>query len=197
LFGRISEVDQARNSLELELNDGSRVKAPLTSQHLETVMTAFAEYRNGGTVALHCVVKKDRQDRLKSIEVIEHMSLLDPLDVAHRLEALSVLQDGWLNGKGKAPSKEGLKWFLSAFETHFASVLPLPHLYPTPEGGIQAEWSFQDWEVSLAVNLDSKHADMQSLRLSNGISQDVTLNLAIADDWQRLNHALLEIEGDA
>lgn len=195
LYGKISEADQARNSFELELKDGSRIKAPLSSQHLETVMTAFTQYRNGTAVTLHGVVKKDRHDRLKSIDAVEHISLLDPLDIAIRLDALSQLQDGWLDGKGKAPSIEGLQWLASAFDDHFDSLLPLPHLYPTPEGGIQAEWSLNGWEITLAVDLQDKSADFQSLRISDEAQSDMTLNLATADDWQRLNHALQQVEG--
>ncbi len=195
LHGKISEADQARHSFELELNDGTRVKAPLNSQHLETVMAAFTQYRNGTSVTLHGVVKKDRHDRLKTVDAVEHISLLDPLDVTLRLDALSQLQDGWLDGKGKAPSNEGLQWLASAFDDRFDLMLPLPHLYPTPEGGIQAEWSMNGSEITLTVDLQSKQAVFQSLRLSDEMQNDMALNLATDDDWQRLNQTLQQIEG--
>jgi hypothetical protein len=195
LYGKITEADQARNSFELELKDGSRVKAPLCSQHLETVMAAFTQYRNGTAVTLRGVAKKDRHDRLKSIDAVEHISLLDPLDVTLRLDALSLLQDGWLDGKGKAPSRKGLQWFASEFDSRFDSMLPLPHLYPTPEGGIQAEWTLSGWEITLAVDLQDKQAVFQCLHLSDETQKDITLNLAPDGDWQRLNQTLQQIEG--
>ena len=157
-------------------------------------MTAFKHYRNGTAVSIHGVVKKDRHDRLKSVDAVEHISLLDPLDITLRLEALSVLQDGWLDGKGKAPSKEGLQWLASVFDDHYDSMLPLPHLYPTPEGGIQAEWSLNGCEVTLDIDLLDKIADFQCLRLSDEAQNDMTLNLATDADWQRLNQALQQIE---
>jgi hypothetical protein len=100
-----------------------------------------------------------------------------------------------LDGKGKAPNSEGLQWLATAFENHFDSILPLPHLYPTPEGGIQAEWSLNGWEITLAVDLHDKSADFQGLRLSDEAQKDMTLNLATGVDWQRLNQTLQEIEG--
>lgn len=93
-------------------------------------MMALAQYRTGTAVTLHGVVKKDRHDRLKSIDAVEHISLLDPLDITVRLEALSGLQDGWLDGKGKAPIKEGLQWLALEFDERFDSMLPLPAPLP-------------------------------------------------------------------
>ena len=32
-------------------------------------------------------------------------------------------------------------------------------MYPTPEGGIQAEWTFNSTEISLEIDLDQKTGD--------------------------------------
>jgi hypothetical protein len=54
-----------------------------------------------------------------------------------------------LDGIGTAPDKEVLKRLAAAFDTHFDPELPLPYLYPTPEDGIQAEWSLNEnaWSI--------------------------------------------------
>ncbi|MEI6604820.1 MAG: hypothetical protein WCP35_05895, partial [Verrucomicrobiota bacterium] len=70
------------------------------------------------------------------------------IDVAARCEELAQLKDGWLDGEGKAPTKEGLAAFTQAWDGASAEALPLPYLYPTPEGGIQMEWRQGDWEIS-------------------------------------------------
>jgi|APLak6261658528_1056013.scaffolds.fasta_scaffold01899_2 hypothetical protein len=190
LKGRVAEADQARMSFELELKDGTKLKAPITNQHLKTVLDAFNAYRQGARVAVQSVIKKDKQERLKSIESVEHITLLDSLDVESRLEELAELQDGWLDGKGIAPNRENLFWLSNEFDAKFNPALLLPYLYPTAEGGVQAEWSLGDWEVSLEINLDSKSAEWQAFNLVTQTCCEQVWNLGNAEDWQALNQAL-------
>ena len=197
LIGVISEADQARMSFELELKDGTKLTAPLNSQHLDTVLEAFNGYRNGTRVQLQGVVKKNRQDQLKSIESVEHVSPLDPLDVAARMEDLAALQDGWLDGKGQAPEQAGLKWLAHEFEINFDLDLPLPYLYPTAEGGVQAEWSIGNWEVTLDIDLHNKMAEYQALHLTTQVCTECTWDLSKPADWKQLNAGLQKLSGAA
>lgn len=194
IIGLIAEADQARMSFQLELKDGTKLTAPLNSQHLDTVLDAFKNYRNGMRVQLQGVVKKNRQDQLKSIESVEHISLLDPLDVSARMEELAELKDGWLDGKGHAPESSALNWLARAFEVNFDPDLPLPYLYPTAEGGVQAEWSIDDWEVTLEVNLQEKTAEYQAMQLPTRRCDERVLDLSVQDDWRRLNENLKRLQ---
>lgn len=195
LRGKISEADQARRSFELELRDGTKLTAPLNEQHLGTVLDAFRDYRQGAYVLIQGVAKKDRQDHLKEFETVEHVSPLDPLDVTLRLEELASLKDGWLDGKGRAPAPEKLQQLASQFDANFDADLSLPHLYPTPEAGIQAEWSLGDWEATLEINLDTQTGEYQALNMSNRKSHENSLALNTVDGWKALNEALKSIGG--
>lgn len=193
--GRISEVDQARRRFELELRDGTKIGAPLVDQHFAAVLESFGKYREGAFVLVQGVVKKDRQDRIKEFESIEYVNPLDPLDVHLRLEELSLLKDGWLDGKGKTPDREKLLWLGSAFDSQFGADLPLPYLYPTAEGGIQAEWSLGDWEVTLEINLDDKSGEYQALNLSDRQCYEHDFALNTPSAWEALNGALKRVGG--
>ena len=81
----------------------------------------------------------------------------DPQDVTFRLEELAALQNGWLDGTGVAPDKDALPKLARLFDTSFDSDLPLPFLYPIPEGGLQAEWNLGDWSVTLEIELEHFH----------------------------------------
>ena len=48
---------------------------------------------------------------LKTIETIDQIISAEEPDVGVRLEELRLLQEGWLDGAGKALSSEGLDWF--------------------------------------------------------------------------------------
>lgn len=198
LRGLIYEMDQSKGSFHIELLDGTRLQAPLAEAYYDTVLEAFGRYRrekDRAFVLLQGVVKKDSHDRLKSVDSVEHLSALDQLDVSVRLHVLSALADGWLDGKGLAPAKDGLRWLAQAFDDKFDAGLALPYLYPTPEGGVQAEWSVGDWEVSLEIDLLQKTGEYQAVNVTSHEVADALLALGGDDGWQALNQRLSDIGG--
>ena len=118
-------------------------------------------------------------------------------DVTLRLAALAELKPGWLDGKGQAPDPEHTQWLAAAFEENFDASLPLPYLYPTAEGGIQAEWSISDWEASLEIDLPTKGANLQALNLVTRELHEHDLMLTSVEGWQQINTVLHQIGGGA
>ena len=144
-------------------------------------------------VAVKAVLTTDKHGHPKRVDSVEHMTLLDPLDVETRLEELATLRDRWLNGQGFTLDKAGLKALAEAFEQHFDSELPLPYIYPTPEGGVLAEWSLGQWAVSLDIALPSQAAQYQALNLASDQAIDDDLNLSESQGWDTLNRALKDL----
>ena len=95
------------------------------------------------------------------------LSVLDPLDVAARINEFKILKDGWLDGRGLAPPHDGLDWLAGKLLQHFSNGSPLPYLYPTAEGGIRAEWSMKPFELSLEIDLAKRTGKWHSLNLDN------------------------------
>lgn len=110
--------------------------------------------------------------------------------VSVRLNEFLALKDGWLDGKGKAPSKVGLDWFSATFETQYPDELPFPYVYPTAEGGIQIEWSLAGHEVSLEVSLESRRAHWHNLNLTTHEESSRDLQLTQTDDWAWINSGI-------
>jgi hypothetical protein len=122
-------------------------------------------------------------------------SALDPLDVGVRIDELKLLKTGWLDGKGLAPSHDGLQWLAEAFNMHFSDDLPLPHLYPTPEGGIRAEWSIKSHDLSLEIDFTTHIGAWHSFNLGNDTEQIRNLKMDDPKDWNWLRveiHRLTE-----
>lgn len=162
--GSIPEADQEKLQFHLQTRDGRRVEAPLPRQHFQVILEAFAGYTAGTRVLVQGVGRFDRKDRLQGFDSVEHVSLLDPLDVTSRLDEFRELADGWLEGGGVAPGAEGLSWLASEFEQRYPDELPLPYLYPTEAGGVQAEWSFGEEEISLEIDLAERAGEWHALR---------------------------------
>lgn len=192
--GKIAEMDQIRGTFELLLLDGKKLEAPISDQHRGTLFQAFDGYRSGTAVMLQGVAKRDR-NRLRSIELIQHVSILDPLDVPVRIAELAKLEDGWLDGNGKAPVAERLHMLGQFFDSHFTSDLQLPHIYPTAEGGVQAEWSIDNWEATLEIDINNWVADYQAFNLLTDDIREARLKLDIPESWQALEQQLREIGG--
>jgi hypothetical protein len=125
---------------------------------------------------------------------VKPISTLDPLNVAARIDELKLLKTGWLNGKGIAPIHDGLNWLVDAFDRRFPDDLPLPHLYPTAEGGVRAEWTMKPHELSLDIDLTARTGDWHLLNLDNDAEQSRKLDLDDAKDWQWL---IAEVRGFA
>ena len=144
LRGTIPEADQERMTFDLQLPNGTRVPAPLAAQHLTTVLEAFNGFQQGTRVQVRGIGRFNRNERLQGLAEVEHIGILDPNDVAARLDDLRGIKNGWLDGRGFAPSSQGLDWLARCFASYYPDALPPPYLYPTAEGGVQAEWSLGD-----------------------------------------------------
>ncbi len=184
--GRIPEMDQQAASFHVELPDGRKIKGPIEDRHKEVLLEVFNGYRTRSWVALNGIGVLDRSGRLQRLQTVEHVTALDPLDVPARLDELRLLRDGWLDGYGHAPSSDGLDRLEASFAEYYPDDLPLPYLYPTPEGGVQAEWTFAPNDISLCIDLDSQRGDWSLLNTTSGEDDEATVELDSPVGWESL-----------
>ena len=183
LRGCVPEADQEKRTFHLQLASGSRVPGPMSDEHFESIMEAFNGYSEHAKVLLDGIGKWNRQQRLVGIEDIQHVALLDPLDVASCLAELRELKKGWLDGEGRAPDHAGLDWLESQFDRLYPDDLPLPHLCPTAEGGVHAEWSFPPLEVGVEIDLEERRAVWYSVDVASDKDRTRGLNLVDEQEW--------------
>lgn len=186
LRGYIPEADKDRRTFELQQIHGRKVRGPIPDQHFETILDVFNDYERHVRVLVQGIGKLDRNSRLVRMESVEHISVLDPLDVPACLDEFRILQDGWLDGEGYPPSHQGLDWLAASFERYYPEPpnAPLPYVYPTVEGGVQMEWSLGSKEISLEVTLADHSAEWFWTDISRGDEYERTLDLNAAADWE-------------
>jgi hypothetical protein len=68
-----------------------------------------------------------------------------------RLEHLAELEDGWYGEGTKAPTEASLA---AAFK--YLYWLPYGAVFPTKDGGIQAEWSTKRWGLEMEFDYRGK-----------------------------------------
>ncbi|HWR31183.1 MAG TPA: hypothetical protein VN631_15250 [Negativicutes bacterium] len=195
LRGSIPQADQSEMNFTIQQANGAKIPGPIPNQHLDTIVDAFKEYRIGTKVIIWGVAKYNRQNKITSLESVEHISFLDPLDVPERLDELRSLNDGWLNGVGIAPRKDGLDWLSSCFNTYYPYDIRLPYVYPTAEGGIQAEWSINNVESSLEIDLASHKAEWYSLNLVTKEESYEMIDLGVNAGWEWVVGEIRKMDG--
>lgn len=191
--GRIPAWDKQQQTFTLLLADGRRVQGPVTAQDEGEVKKAHDGYRDGPDgvrVFVRGIGQYDRQNRLQELVEVEQLQVLDPLDVGACLDELSLLRDGWLDGRGLALPPDGVAWLAAAFERLFPAELQLPYLYPTAEGGVRAEWPLGRVDASLEIDLVAHTGAWHLLDLDTGREAEHTLTLDEDADWGWLGLAL-------
>jgi hypothetical protein len=126
LRGSITEVDAEKRTFTLKLLGGQKLEGTFLPELAKTVFEALAEFETS-KVLVRCVVVYDQNDRAKKIDETSHIEILEANDVPTRLEELSLLKNGWLDGDGQALPAEGVEWFSNSWETFFPNELPLPY----------------------------------------------------------------------
>ena len=112
------------------------------------------------------------------------------LDISVQIDDMRLLKDGWLEGQGKAPSKEGLSWLSQAFDKHYSGDLPLPYLYPTEPGGVQAEWSLGRNEITLEIDLTEHSGYSHALQMEDNTEETLCLDLGSEICWIALKNLI-------
>ena len=121
-------------------------------------------------------------------------SLFDQPRLDVQLQELAALRDGWLDGDGVAPDRVGLEWFEAQFADHYPVSLPTPYLYPTPDGGLQAEWSLAESRMDLTVDLKAHRGEWDETGPGEHWNA-FELDLDKHADWVRLVRRVREMMG--
>lgn len=192
--GLITAVDKIKQSFDIQLMNGEKVKGTYKNIHQDAIMEAFNRMESKQKIVILGNGIYNSGDKLINIHSIEDISLLDTFDVATRLEELSFLNDGWMNGEGINLDKDGLIWLAEHFELNYNSeLLPLPATFPTLDGHIQFEWTVNNYEVSLEVNLQDKSGDFYGINIQTKEETTTALDLLNSNDWQKLNELIASV----
>ena len=90
-----------------------------------------------------------------------------PMRKAERCMELRDLATGWLDGEGVPPPSDLLELVGDWLETHQHKGLQQPRLYPTPQGGVEAEWRIGRVELSIEFDPDNGLAEWHQLDLDS------------------------------
>ena len=194
--GRIHAVNTETRTFEITLSDGTVVIAETPEEYRAEVREAWTAHDQGSTleVSVQGEVEYNTQEQPAAVKQITEITLLHPLDIDRQIDRLTRLETGWLDGDGESLSNEGLLWLRDALQSQISfGDSTMPHLYPTEEGGVQAEWSLGSVSADLNIDLSSHRAIWDWSDLSTNEHGERELNLDLETDWQWLEETLTAI----
>ncbi|MEO8493933.1 MAG: hypothetical protein ABI614_02605 [Planctomycetota bacterium] len=184
IVGRIPEANQHKKTFQIQSVEGPIINAPELARYRDIILEGFNGYESGTIVRVRGVGRySSAPTKLESIDSIDYASIVDPLDVALRINELKSLEDGWFDGEGTALSVDGLEWLSDAFETHYIERFILPHLYPTLDAKVRSEWSLSGNEISLEIDLTTHSSVWHEINLNTENEDTRTLDLNDIDHW--------------
>ncbi|WP_275288329.1 hypothetical protein [Halomonas elongata] len=195
ILGKVFGVDQINLTYDIQLTTGQKIMGRMSSFHVNDILHANNAYRDGGYVSIKGVGRFNRNDQLKEVIETDQITILTSTEVQVQLEELKNLRDFWLDGKGLAPCKSGLDWLISCFSNLYEDDLPQPYVYPTPEGGVQVEWSIGEQEISLEIDLKNHQGYWHYLDISSDSDYEERLDLDDEEKWAFVTSKLREAEG--
>ena len=102
-----------------------------------------------------------------------------------QISTLGQLQDGWLDGTGKAYNPKGLANLARQLVGHHPLSAPELRLYPTGDGNVQAEWWIGSYHAVLEVFLDgTTPAEWSDFNLQTKLETVRPVNINDGQDWE-------------
>lgn len=176
LSGFVEEVDWARQTFRLRLEDGSASTAPFLPA-IETLVRQAAGIPRT-RVALRGVGVFDAYDKLQKVNATEHFEISRNHALGAQFETLANVKDGWMEGVGQAPPQADLEWLSDQLVLTFPADIAYPFVCPTPTGGVFLEWSLADWIVSAEFPLPERRCELQATntKTTETVDEDRALN---------------------
>ena len=120
----------------------------------------------------------------------------DLLDVGLQLDDLRLLKAGWYDGiNGKSFRGQDLDWLATTWKRLQPNHVELPHIYPTPSGEVQAEWTFGQREILVRIDINSRRGRWYCMNMnepSEEYDEEHDLDLEQVEAWkwlfQRISH---------
>lgn len=183
LVVKLEDVRPKEHSITIELVDGRSISATVTDQQLEELSDVRVGEFGLSWLRASGIGSFDRSQQLQRLDEVTVIELLDPMDPRVQLEKLKVLQDGWLDGDGSPLSLDLLARVGTWFDEHLSEDTPLPRLYPTPEGGMEAEWLIGRLDISIEFDEAAGVVEWHAMDLDTGKADEKTVDF---DDTEAL-----------
>jgi hypothetical protein len=158
----------------LDVNGGGFDFQPSTEFEFKKAYNRASE--NVRLVGTGLYDKNERLRRLLSVNVIySEGGATQPFE--SRLAEIRATPAGWYDDKNPAPSAPAIEAMRRFLADVSMQPVPLPHLYPLPDGGIAAEWTVGAWEASAEVDEAGSQVTLNAVNVDTVDEVDMVIDL--------------------
>ena len=111
-------------------------------------------------------------------------------DLLSQIERIRTLHNAWHDGDGLTPSSHLLNQISTWLVSHLRDEQPTPRLYPTPEGGVEAEWMIGRLDLSIEFEPNSNAVQWHAMDLERNTVEEDTVPLHDTAKLQALGQRL-------
>ncbi len=111
------------------------------------------------------------------LEVVEFDRTGDFASLVKEVTAILRLPEGWLDGEGEPVAEDIAEHFLVVMVGIADAGFSKPFVYPTPTGGLRAEWTFPDSEAVCEVDRD-RSVFVHVVEKGNALGRSIELSQA-------------------
>jgi hypothetical protein len=193
LIVEVEEIDFAKNSIRVKVESGEAISASIPKHFIDKARMAGGRSNFG--VLINGIGVFDTTDKLqkfietRNLEVIPHPILVRQLDEIYSLE------DGWLDGQGKAADKNEAEWFFENFLTNYPDGLPYPQCCLTPSGNLFFEWIIKPKRLSLEIVAKEHRAELQMVDTAKLTFTDEEIILSDENKWNEVFASIQRLLG--
>ncbi|MFY0571470.1 hypothetical protein ACN28E_47625 [Archangium lansingense] len=181
LSGTVVGFDWDSSSFRLRTLDGNYVEGRHTANTGRKLLMALNQKVFTRAIVLGEVTftQEHVPEKIRDLRDVRLWSGSDEASVGQVESRIKELQEWWgATVPDRAFVAEELSW-LEGFLLNLMveRYVPKPRLYLRPDGQIETEWTFGDWEVSATINLATKSAWMHAGHVETLEDADATLDL--------------------
>lgn len=122
----------------------------------------------------------DVNDRLKSIKEIGQLEVIPHYALTSAIDALNLLENGWLEGHGVAPDSKNLARLSEELIESFPLGIDYPAVVPTEDGNVSLEWIRPSARIELEVNFAGNRLELYATDIESDMFVDESFE---AEDW--------------
>ena len=122
-----------------------------------------------------------------------------------RLNELAALEPGWYakacidpgnTEEGKVITTSEIERVSELLKICDGKNIPIPALYPRPEGGCVAEWTINGFEIAADFDFSENEISISAINFKTHENEDVDINLDNTDATNSLSQFLLQFTGE-
>ncbi len=176
--GLVEELDAKKKTGNLRLQNKELITFAFSDPFFGDLKSALGS--SWAYVRLKGVGIFDVNNRLGSVNEIDQLDNAPHFPLISKIEALGLLSNGWLEGRGVAPNDANINWLSEQLVNSFPDSLEYPSVAPMEDGSVSLEWIRPKARIELEVNFQAHKLELYATNLA---ANEFTEEMFAATNW--------------